>query len=82
MNWKLISEKTGEEINVGDEITTISGERVRLVGLLRRHCRLPVRTVRAAQDHRWAVHHRGVKAKPIVLPLPWLWPGQFFLAGS
>jgi hypothetical protein len=33
MNWKLISEKTGEEINVGDEITTISGERVRLVGV-------------------------------------------------
>ena len=31
--WRLISEKTGEEFNVGDELTTISGERVTLIGV-------------------------------------------------
>jgi hypothetical protein len=33
MNWKLISEKTGREINVGDVLTTFRGERVTLIGM-------------------------------------------------
>jgi hypothetical protein len=31
--WKLISEKTGEEICVGDVLITSRGEKVRLIGM-------------------------------------------------
>jgi hypothetical protein len=31
--WKLINEKTGEEIQVGDTLTTFRGERVTLIGV-------------------------------------------------
>jgi hypothetical protein len=37
MNWKLISEKTGDEIKIGDSLTTVRGERVTLVGTMPPH---------------------------------------------
>jgi hypothetical protein len=31
MKWKLVSETTGEELRIGDVLTTIRGEKVRLI---------------------------------------------------
>ena len=30
--WKLVSEETGKPINIGDELVTFRGERVKVVG--------------------------------------------------
>jgi hypothetical protein len=74
MKWKLISEMTGEELRIGDLLTTFDGEKVKLIGLQPPHkksrkpaVRSSVRTVSGAYSQLFGFKSQDVIALPIVV---------------